>query len=408
MKYNATPLLSSSEDSFLTKISPTEEIIDNLKQHRREVRQALRTTFHNLRGVFEEDRAGRWHLSTANAFPHLAEQLRKLSPAQKEALALLMPKFMSQGSFVYKTLNLPCYQPPQQIDLDDGVYLPLDMFQESPIISKDLFFDIVDGSLSNLALMKNWRFEKKNTCARLIVDDLIHIDVPLYAIPRERFNAMESFAGNESMKASFDERSLLDKDEIYLAVRDKESWITSDPATISEWFTGSVKFHGEVLRNVCRHLKAWRDKQFKDGGPSSIALMTCAVATFNTETQARQGKFKPDQESEALMLCAKHLQEQLENGVKNPVDSSKPDLYPAKFKEHEVRDHIKAANDFAFAIDFSLKKSPSKQQTLDSIRKLFGSRVPDRTDLIVAADDVVLSNEAKTTPAPVVPNGEAG
>ncbi|MGR5278891.1 CBASS cGAMP synthase [Vibrio rotiferianus] len=408
MKYNATPLLSSSKDSFLSIISPTDEIIEDLKQHRREVRRALRATFGELRDVFESDSAGRWQLKKEGAFPQLAEQLRKLNSEQKGALALLEPKFMSQGSFVYETLNLPCHQPPQQIDLDDGVYLPLDMFRASPIISKDLFFDIVDSSLSHLALMKGWQFEKKNTCARLVVDDLIHIDVPLYAVPLDRFVRMEESVGNESIKAASDTRVLLDKDDVYLAVRDKESWINSDPATISEWFTAKVKFHGEILRNVCRHLKAWRDKQFKEGGPSSIALMACAVDTFDTETQARHGKFKPGQESEALMLCAKHLKDQLGNVVKNPVDSSKPDLYPAKYSEQEVENHITIATNFANTIDFSLKKSPSKKHALDSIRDIFGSRVPDRIDLIITADDVVLSNAAKTTPAPVVPNGEAG
>lgn len=205
-----------------------------------------------------------------------------------------------------------------------------------------------------------------------------------------------------------DSRSLLDKNEIYLAVRNRESWINSDPATISEWFKEQVRFHGEVLRNVCRHLKAWRDHQFPDGGPSSIALMACAVQTFNDVVRVRGKKFTSKQESEALMLCANKLQEQLTIGVENPVDNNKPQLYPSGLKESEVKLHSQAAHSFSEEINFSLRKSQTKQQTVDSIRKLLGNRVPNRQDLIIVANDVVLSHSPKTTPAPVVPNGEAG
>lgn len=411
MKYNATPLLSSSDEGFLSKITPTDSVLSELIQHRKDVRAAIRTTFSKLRDAFELDRAGNWQLRDGNSLMPLADQLRKLTPNQKQSLATLKPKFMSQGSFVYKTLNLPCHNPPQQIDLDDGVYLPLETFRESPVISKDLFFAIVDSSLKALASSKGWKFKEKNTCARLVVSELIHIDVPLYAIPEKRYVVMESLKAKASRSDSewfADSRSLLDKNEIYLAVRNRESWINSDPATISEWFKEQVRFHGEVLRNVCRHLKAWRDHQFTDGGPSSIALMACTVQTFNDVVRVRGKKFTSKQESEALMLCANKLQEQLTLGVENPVDNTKPQLYPSGLKESEVKQHSQAAHSFSEEISFSLRKSQTKQQTVDSIRKLLGNRVPNRQDLVVVANDVVLSHSPKTTPAPVVPNGEAG
>ena len=39
------------------------------------------------------------------------------------------PKFYIQGSWAYKTLNRPCQTPPQQSDVDDGVYLPLSIIE---------------------------------------------------------------------------------------------------------------------------------------------------------------------------------------------------------------------------------------------------------------------------------------
>jgi tRNA-binding EMAP/Myf-like protein len=132
------------------------------------------------------------------------------------------------------------------------------------------------------------------------------------------------------------------------------------------------------------------------------------VKTFNDVVKVRGKKFASKQESEALLLCASNLHEQLTQGVENPVDDSKPQLYPSGLKEDEVKQHSQAALSFAEELDFSLRKSQTKQQTVDSIRRALGSRVPNRQDLIVVANDVVLSHSPKTTPAPVVPNGDAG
>lgn len=97
MKYNATPLLSSSDEGFLSKITPTDSVLSELRQHRKDVRAAIRTTFSKLRDAFELDRAGNWQLRDGNSLMPLADQLRKLTPNQKQSLATLKPKFMSQG-----------------------------------------------------------------------------------------------------------------------------------------------------------------------------------------------------------------------------------------------------------------------------------------------------------------------
>ena len=411
MKYNATPLLSSDIDSFLPKITPTESQIDELKTYRKDIRNALRRAFYSLNKAFEKDNSGRWQISNSATQLLYSEKLRALEPNQKASLANLTPKFMSQGSFVYKTLNLPCYERIQQIDLDDGVYLPLDIFRDSPIVSKDLFFLIVDTTLKNLAKEKGWKFKEKNTCARLDVNELIHIDVPLYAIPLDRHIAMESnkLQMDESLWLS-DSRSLLSKDDIYLAVRDRASWINSDPAMISEWFKDSVRVHGEILRNVCRHLKAWRDYKFPSGGPSSIALMACAVQSFNELVAERGQRFVSAQESEALMLCAMRLEQQFIKGVQNPTDKTKAQLYPtANMSEGEKEKDRALAVELANEINFSLNKAQSKLDSLKAIKKVLGQRIPERQDLInrISAADI-LSKPAKTNPAPVVPNGNAG
>ncbi|MDP2560767.1 CBASS cGAMP synthase [Psychrobium sp. 1_MG-2023] len=413
MKYNATPLLSKTTESFLPLITPTPYQIKELKEYRRIVREAVRNTFRTLNNAFEQDMHGKWQLSEKASQLPFAERLRQLNPAQKATLVHLKPKFNSQGSFVYKTLNLPCHKPPQQIDLDDGVYLPLDIFRDSPIVSKDLFFFIVDNTLIELAEDMGWKFKPKNTCARLIVSDLIHIDIPLYAIPLERHTAMLASMDAKTINNWLtDSRALLARDDVYLAVRDSENWVVSDPATISEWFKSNINMHGEILRNVCRHLKAWRDYRFPSGGPSSIALMACAVKSFNDITVERGIRFVQEQESEALMLCANRLGQQLIDSIPNPTDERKPQLYPqSNMSDTEINQHYLAAEALAEELSFALKQASNKQETVDSFRRALGERVPNRQDMIhvvtgVTAD--IMSKPAKTNPAPVVPNGDAG
>ncbi|MEX2375435.1 MAG: hypothetical protein WD942_07590 [Dehalococcoidia bacterium] len=43
----------------------------------------------------------------------------------------LKPKFKMQGSFAYRTLNDPAHSPPQEIDLDDGVLVPVSFLNDN-------------------------------------------------------------------------------------------------------------------------------------------------------------------------------------------------------------------------------------------------------------------------------------
>ena len=53
------------------------------------------------------------------------------------------PRFFTQGSFSYKTINDPCWVPPQQMDLDDGCYLPLAFVKAAkPAAAAQAFFAV--------------------------------------------------------------------------------------------------------------------------------------------------------------------------------------------------------------------------------------------------------------------------
>jgi hypothetical protein len=227
----------------------------------------------------------------------IQEWLRKgISEKLKESENIIVePRFMSQGSGVYKTRNKPCYKPPQQIDHDLGCYLPLSIargISEIPTIASYVFFAIVDDLLEELVNKERWIGidTTKKTCSRVIVNNEVHIDVPLYAIPdiefitiRERIDkslAYENFAMIESKRIAYWRD--IDIKKVLLAHRD-QNWKESDPRKLNIYFKKVFEHKGEQLRRICRYLKAWRDYQWKEGGPTSIYLMIFANSLFDAE-----------------------------------------------------------------------------------------------------------------------------
>ena len=161
MNFDISKALNHPQNGFIAEITPEPEHVKRLRVIREEVRNELRDKFTELSSSFSNINGQMRYISNASTL-FLSEDLKKLSSEQKKSLQKLKPKFASQGSFVYKTMNSPC-QYPQQMDLDDGIYLPIDMFEDKPVISKDLFFSYVDNTLLNLAERKGWLFsDKKN------------------------------------------------------------------------------------------------------------------------------------------------------------------------------------------------------------------------------------------------------
>ncbi|WP_434779301.1 CBASS cGAMP synthase [Neisseria sp. Ec49-e6-T10] len=411
MKYNITKLLNSSDECFIKKITPSSEEIRYLKEVRKIVRSKIKNTFEKISESLKQDSNQHWIVDEKILPKCIVDGIRNLPVDQKEALSMLSPKFMSQGSFVYETMNSPCHTPPQEIDLDDGVYLPIEMLREGPIVGKNLFFTIIDYALSELASAQNWEFiDDKPTCARIVIQQDMHMDIPLYAIPREQYEIVLESASALGMvfdSVEFSEyarRRYLETDDIYLALRNKEHWVKSDPMQISQWFNSAVDTHGEILRRICRFLKAWRDFTFETGGPSSITLMACIVDTFNTS-----GRIFQD-DSEALMACTENLYKQLENEVKSPVDEEEPILFPrANMSETEKTTIITEAKNLQSLMKNSLLTASSKKEVITNLLDIFGNRMPNNPDLVLdEAHHAVLSHQAKPQPQEEVPNMEAG
>ncbi|AMS45201.1 CBASS cGAMP synthase [Aminobacter aminovorans] len=328
----------------------------------------------------------------------------------------IRPRFFTQGSHAYKTLNDPAWTPPQQKDLDDGCYLPMSFVKglgpvgrSKPSVAADAFFKFVDKALIELAAQhEGWRFVKKPTCARLIISKSAHVDVPLYAIPDAEFAQLQERV-NKHVLASKDAKrpdrwDALPEDAVLLAHRE-EDWIVSDPRKIHTWFLEAVDTYGEALRRVCRYLKAWRDHhQPHLDGVSSILLMACAFMAFEEKTR----QLLPNREDEILLLVVKKLPTLLNQDIPNPAVSSE-NLNRMAAEQRKLA--VSKAEEFRTRLSRAVTTSTVAKDAVANMMSIFGERLPDRPDLVTIAETAtvtVLSQPRKEVAAPVVGRSTSG
>lgn len=376
---------TAEKDCFLCELEIDKEDHVKLKTAKAKIRQHLKDTFKAL----------------SDGVSH--EASKRIS---------VTPRFFTQGSYAYKTLNEPACVPPQQMDLDDGCYLPLSFVKgEKPSQAASLYFDVVDEALQALAKNEGWKFDAKDTCARLIIDTEAHVDVPLYAIPDKEFRTLESAAiSKRSMDAAADSAAQIDhwkalpSDCVLLAHR-KEGWIISDPRKISDWFNGAIALYGERLRRVCRYLKAWRDHHSDLAPVSSILLMACAFKVF--EDLGRRNV--PERDDAALLKVAESLPDLLGNAVFNPaVEDERLDK---RLSDDDRRQAVARAGDLRDDLSLVVHKCVDPGDAIRTLRSLFGDRIPDRADFVHIEETAraeVKSRPPKITAAPAVGRSISG
>lgn len=317
----------------------------------------------------------------------LSELIIELSPDLKAELMRINPRFWTQGSFMYDTLNRP-YKSTQEMDIDDGTYLPMQFFEDKPAIGHQLLLLLVDASLKSLAAERyGWSFEPKETCGRIkIPAESVHIDVPMYAIPFEKFIEKEELIRKSANSQIFGEmydsvsaadHALYDQIEtecVNLAVRkDDAKWIKSDPKDVHLWFQDACQRTGQHLRKVCRTLKAWRDAGDwqESNGPSSISLMAAVVHILDRTT------VDPKDFGLLMLTVAKKLPDVFRNGVESPDENDDRPLFPPYY-EHEAK-HQEVMQKLEQLVD-SLEAAyaaHTKQDALDILNGQYGDRVQD-------------------------------
>jgi hypothetical protein len=299
------------------------------------------------------------------------------------------PKFYIQGSWAYKTLNRPCQTPPQQSDVDDGVYLPLSIMKEEnkPHLAIDDFFGAVHTVLEPLCGPgSGWSLEQKPNCMRVVISAYAHIDLPLYAIPDDQYQLMKAaFEAVEiramdgiATNASVQTWKKLPADKILLACN--RGWIKSDPLEMKEWFEREVKDKGEQLRRVIRYIKGFRDQQWDEKGPSSILLMAAACPLF---------EFENKRDDQALLTVVEGMPKALRDRVLSPIDSgvyltdalSDADLEAAVQKFETFAKYLRASMNAS---------SEAKVSVCGWMQDMLGTRFPNRPDLIESIPSAAL------------------
>jgi hypothetical protein len=383
MPANAHRALYSAkgDPSYLVELTVEDDEREVLREAREDIREGLREGFANWQDVI--------------ASQQLFED-RALASVEFASLNSLRPKFRMQGSWSYFTLNRATHKPPQEIDLDDGVFLPTSFLTDDgavhPAIVSDAYFKAVETILEPLCKKNGWTLGKpKPSCVRVIVTKHAHVDLALYAIPDGEYQTLLEKAARSATAsfnqlgdaefAALDETARFEKyiypvlpeDHIMLAHRD-EGWKPSDPRKLEDWFKAAVRKHGEQLRRVCRYLKGWRDNRWQTCRLSSIALMACAVQAYEANAAAPA----ENRDDLALLMVAEALPDLLSREIANPVvDGQRLDENWTECRlefvaqAQALRDGLKAA----------LAK-PTAEGVVSVLREVLGDFVPGDADLV--------------------------
>ncbi|WP_196062342.1 MULTISPECIES: cyclic GMP-AMP synthase DncV-like nucleotidyltransferase [unclassified Serratia (in: enterobacteria)] len=397
MHWDFNNYYSHNADGLISKLKLGKTESDKLKALRQKVRERTRDVFREAREVATDVR--RQTLTLENVRLKLEQtNVRYLSPSDRTELARLIfemkdearddfikfqPRFWTQGSFQYDTLNRP-FHPGQEMDIDDGTYMPMTVFESEPSIGHTLLLLLVDTSLKSLeAENDGWTFEEKNTCGRIkIPHEKTHIDVPMYAIPKEQFqkkqtaadsahlikadSMFESVAMNRDMREAY----VVESDKVNLALRDgARRWSISDPKIVEDWFNDSCKRIGGHLRSICRFMKAWRDAQWEVGGPSSISLMTAVVNILDREDHNGSDL------TGTMKLVAKLLPDEFSNGLESPDDTDENLLFPAECDHNVHQRTIVESMKSLHGILFDAERVNTRDDALRKINEAFGKRV---------------------------------
>ncbi len=319
-------------------------------------------------------------------------------------------KFLTQGSFAYETLNAPAKPQKQEIDLDDGMYVPVTFLKDNtPALTAQGLFMFVEETLAELCKKKNWALDtSKNTCVRVNLWKGAHIDIPIYSVPENRFQLMTEAIAKSTASISFAGDNIPEVVElpshlVMLAQRDG-GWIQSDPKQLHDWVMARHERYGPVYRRLCRFFKGWRDHVWDNSPLSSICLMRA----IDMAISELGGRPVDDRDDELIMQVAQLLPEIFQSNVNNPV------VEGASFNDWSSADQkqiIDKAQSFSNEMTTALEQTGDAERVVQKLRSEFGDRIPYRPDAIKITNNEISSiRHAKpaTVAAPKVISSTSG
>lgn len=389
LKLNRLLFATTEDDVFIDRIEPSKEQRDLLFAAKNDIRDYLRP------------------------------RIREATIAVLGMNKAVTPRFRTQGSWSYKTCVQPAWKPPQEMDWDFGVYLPVSVWEDGgpPHAMARLYFRLVESLLADLCKMKNWTlYTGKDTCIRVQLNSWAHIDIPLYAAPEQQFVQIVEKAAlaktitrdaREALVENFAETDLQqqqweDMIDIMLATRAGE-WKNSDPEAVSKWFLDRVIEHTEQLRRVCRYLKAWRDLHWKNSdGPTSVCIMIAVAQAFEPH---------PGRDDLALERAARRLAQALKHDVREVAIDGGSEDFNKRLSGMEREDAAARAEVLADRLRSArFTARHLVDDAVEIVRIQLGTRVPHRPDLVEpdGGEDAVRLVGADRVSRPVVKATSAG
>lgn len=380
--------------------------------------QALQVSKNDFGALIAARRDIRAAIKQAGKSIQLRDEYWEPNFARKSAISrpMIEPKFFTQGSVAYDLLVDPCRSPPQQIDLDDGMYVRVDYLQDGqPALVARQLFRMVEAALAPLCVDRGWTLNPapvKDTCVRVQISQTSHIDIPIYSAPPETTEVMasESYAADSLQKSLVTARAgrvykKLPSDKIMLAQRDG-TWQPSDPIRLHEWVEMCAERYGAGFRRACRYFKGWRDHTWDDCCLSSIAVMAAVAEAFR-----KMGSGFRDYDDDRLVYeIAQQMPNILQGELLNPA-------YPGERKilndwsEDDRRKVVDAAKGLAATMETALTKTGNATVVVDHLRSVFGNRIPYRPDVVQIAPTAALairSERAAAVPIPKITPSTSG
>lgn len=364
---NAHPIFVGlkKDPSYLAQLNIADDEHQRLMNARTVIRKALRDASHKL-----EQQKRFWRDA------YLVEANYRV----RDNVAV---KFLTQGSFAYKTLNAPAKPTVQEIDLDDGMYVPVRFMKDShPALAADGLFAFVEETLRPVCLEFGWTLDSsKNTCARVRLWKGAHVDIPIYSVPEERFELMkraieEAAIASVSFSADgFPKMAEIPSNLVMLAQRNGD-WIQSDPKQLHDWVEARADRYGPVFRRLCRFFKGWRDHTWENSPLSSICLM-CAIDEALIELG---GAPVNDRDDKQILEVAKLLPDIFRGKIYNPVVENS--CLNSSWNDENRKEIINSVKALADEMQGALERTRHPDIVLDHLRNGFGKRIPHRPDII--------------------------
>lgn len=307
--------------------------------------------------------------------------------AKRQSRPAVEVKFMTQGSFAYKTINDPAKQS-QEIDLDDGMYVPVEFLENGqPALTARGLFVFVESVLKPVALRQNWLgVVSKDNCVRVNLWAGAHLDIPIYSVPKDRYEqiietAAASFSEAPFSRAAMNDSFHLPTDKIMLAKKDG-TWIQSDPQKLQDWVDGRVTHYGAAYRRLCRFFKGWREHTWQKCDLSSLCLMAAVDKGLRAYTN-EVGALPNDERDDLLLLeVAKRLPQILNGEVQNPVLTTS---CLNDWDDEARTDIVSKAAALSAEMESALQRTGDAEQVVLKLKRAFGNRIPHRPDVVKIA-----------------------